>query len=697
MANSFYNVTGWPATSSFGFSSSARGEMIAIQSGFDKLPVLGGGVANAIVVINSAGTAITTSTALAITPAGNVVVATPASGIALTVNQFSGSTAELINTVSSAAGLQVLGSAATQLTALSFTQSGQSQWQVYQPASSNDFRIFGNAADRLTITNAGVVSVTTLAVSSSITITGTGTLLQMTGSDANSINFSLKNTIASGRDWVLYSSGGGPAAVGTFGIYNNTGGGNSLTISPQNNVVIAAPGSGVGLSVNGGGVASTAFFNTVANSAVNYAGGLNSQDGGIIVPFSSGGVNPGAILFYANTVANTPLERMRIPGPGGVSIATPTSGVALTVNSLNDSTISASNGTQTFSLNASSSSGTVLVTTSNHGLVLGTNNAIRQTITNAGNFAFATPTTGDTLVLNGVDQTTASINTSTGGSLDLTSNGGSANSGGLLQFGANNSGVMKFAAIKGLLQNGTSNSVGDLVVSVRHNTADATLSECMRWSSAGSVTIAAPSSGATLNLTGITGNNLLQMSDGTTTGVVILSTGTYIGSQSNHSTNILSNNIVRLTAAAAGNLTANAPASGVTLTVSGVSGTHSTKIADSATNSFNAGFLEVPQNLQTANYAFVLADSGKHVYYNTAGNITFTIPANASVAYPIGTVLTIITGNSSGTGNLLAITTDTLRLSPGGATGTRTIGANARVTAVKVAATEWQVSGTALT
>jgi hypothetical protein len=56
------------------------------------------------------------------------------------------------------------------------------------------------------------------------------------------------------------------------------------------------------------------------------------------------------------------------------------------------------------------------------------------------------------------------------------------------------------------------------------------------------------------------------------------------------------------------------------------------------------GFRNIPQNSQSADYTLVLADSGKHILHPSADTSarTFTIPANSSVAYPIGTALTFI-------------------------------------------------------
>lgn len=46
-------------------------------------------------------------------------------------------------------------------------------------------------------------------------------------------------------------------------------------------------------------------------------------------------------------------------------------------------------------------------------------------------------------------------------------------------------------------------------------------------------------------------------------------------------------------------------------------------------------------NTQTASYTLVLADAGKAVEMNVASANNLTIPPNSSVAYPVGTVITI--------------------------------------------------------
>ena len=108
------------------------------------------------------------------------------------------------------------------------------------------------------------------------------------------------------------------------------------------------------------------------------------------------------------------------------------------------------------------------------------------------------------------------------------------------------------------------------------------------------------------------------------------------------------------------------------------------------------GFLGVPQNNQTANYTLVMADIGKEIYLSgtTAGQ-TLTIPANGSVAYPIGAVI-VLTNDTNQVWSI-AITTDTLAWSPTLATGTRTFAVGGQVTVSKKTAIRWWISGTGLT
>jgi hypothetical protein len=107
-----------------------------------------------------------------------------------------------------------------------------------------------------------------------------------------------------------------------------------------------------------------------------------------------------------------------------------------------------------------------------------------------------------------------------------------------------------------------------------------------------------------------------------------------------------------------------------------------------------AGYRDAPQVSKTANYQLVLCDAGKHIYMNGT-SITLTIPANSSVAFPIGTIMGIVNGNS--TSLSIAITTDTLTLANSTSTGTRTLAQNGMAVLLKVGATNWIINGPGLT
>ena len=109
------------------------------------------------------------------------------------------------------------------------------------------------------------------------------------------------------------------------------------------------------------------------------------------------------------------------------------------------------------------------------------------------------------------------------------------------------------------------------------------------------------------------------------------------------------------------------------------------------------GFLNIPQNSQSAAYTLVLADAGKHIFHPSgdANARTYTIPANSSVAYTIGTAITFI--NMTSQVVTIAITTDTMYLSSAGTTGSRSLAQYGSATAVKMTSTTWLISGSGLT
>lgn len=82
---------------------------------------------------------------------------------------------------------------------------------------------------------------------------------------------------------------------------------------------------------------------------------------------------------------------------------------------------------------------------------------------------------------------------------------------------------------------------------------------------------------------------------------------------------------------------------------------------------------------KTDSYTGVLADANTYIDFGTASGKTFTIPANSSVAYPVGT--SIILGKATNA-LTVAITTDTL-------VGGNTVAAGSGALLIKTAADVW--------
>ena len=98
----------------------------------------------------------------------------------------------------------------------------------------------------------------------------------------------------------------------------------------------------------------------------------------------------------------------------------------------------------------------------------------------------------------------------------------------------------------------------------------------------------------------------------------------------------------------------------------------------------------MPQ-VAAANVTLALTDAGKHFYDTSTAPITITIPANSSVAFPIGTVISAV---NASTGNLtVAQGSATLYLGGNATAGSRTITSYGVATLMKVATDTWFING----
>ncbi|MDO8547869.1 MAG: hypothetical protein Q7R68_11000 [Nitrospirales bacterium] len=109
----------------------------------------------------------------------------------------------------------------------------------------------------------------------------------------------------------------------------------------------------------------------------------------------------------------------------------------------------------------------------------------------------------------------------------------------------------------------------------------------------------------------------------------------------------------------------------------------------------SVGYLNIPQNSQSAAYELILTDSGKHILHPAADTTAriWTIPANGSVAFPVGTAITFVNETLGGV-ITISITSDTL-LFTDGTTGSRSLAASSIATALKITTTKWIISGSA--
>ena len=181
-----------------------------------------------------------------------------------------------------------------------------------------------------------------------------------------------------------------------------------------------------------------------------------------------------------------------------------------------------------------------------------------------------------------------------------------------------------------------------------------------------------PASGTLTNATG------LPLSTGVTGTLSVASGGTGVTTSTGTGSTVLSTSPTLVTPALG------TPASGI-LSSCTVDGTD------------KVGFLNIPQNSQSAAYTLVLADAGKHIFHPSgdATARTYTIPANSSVPYTIGTAITFI--NMTAAVVTIAITTDTMYLSSAGTTGSRSLAQYGSATAIKMTSTTWLISGSGLT
>jgi hypothetical protein len=108
------------------------------------------------------------------------------------------------------------------------------------------------------------------------------------------------------------------------------------------------------------------------------------------------------------------------------------------------------------------------------------------------------------------------------------------------------------------------------------------------------------------------------------------------------------------------------------------------------------GYKGLPQNQRTGAYTLAISDIGKHLYV-TAGAFAVTIPADATLNFPVGAAITFVCEDAGKT--IVPASGVALVLAGTGAatTGTRTLAIGAVATLIKVQANRWYISGSGVT
>ena len=241
-------------------------------------------------------------------------------------------------------------------------------------------------------------------------------------------------------------------------------------------------------------------------------------------------------------------------------------------------------------------------------------------------------------------------------------------------------------------QSGTVKRLMNNPAGLKYPTADGTANQILKTDGAGNLTFVTPASPGTGTVTSVAATvpSFLSVS-----GSPITSSGTLAIALSGTALPVANGGTGVTTSTGSGNVVLS---TSPTLTTPAL-GTPSSGTLSSCTvdGTNRVGYINIPQNSQSAAYTLVAADAGKHIFHpSTDANArTFTIPANGSVAYPIGTAISFVNMTSQVVS--IAITTDTMYLAGTGTTGTRSLAQYGTATALKMTSTTWIISGAGLT
>ena len=160
---------------------------------------------------------------------------------------------------------------------------------------------------------AGRIGVGTNAPPQTLTVNGTFQVnrnsydgITSAGFSVNSISLRMQNSYTNARNWNLYSSGGGPAPTGHFGVFDDSGGGTRLDISTNGNVGIGTTSAEDLLHVSGAnksilltGSFAASQTNKVKITNGQTIGGANEYSAALQLMSTAAGIYRSAIMVTA--------------------------------------------------------------------------------------------------------------------------------------------------------------------------------------------------------------------------------------------------------------------------------------------------------------------------------------------------------------------------------------------------------------
>jgi hypothetical protein len=172
------------------------------------------------------------------------------------------------------------------------------------PASGVVTNLTGTASININ----GTVGATTPNTGAFTNLTTSGTIvnsqgsfdaLTFTGSSSNSIGFRIQNAHTGANDWNVFGSGGGPAPVGSFGVYDDTIGVTRMEIAKTTGSTVFS--GGINSTAIGATTPSTGAFTTLSSTTgANFA----TSSGNVGIGTSSPGSLGKLAVVGGNIVAN---------------------------------------------------------------------------------------------------------------------------------------------------------------------------------------------------------------------------------------------------------------------------------------------------------------------------------------------------------------------------------------------------------